>query len=119
MGLPVRQQLAATVGKTIARHRAALGITQEQLSLALEVDPVTISRFERGISLPSLATVQRLCEIFGVSLSEFFAEDGAPGGAHAESSALQAMLDSLHEEERAFAIETLTRFCRLSARRSK
>ncbi len=114
----MRQKLAATVGKTIARHRAALGITQEQLSLALEVDPITISRFERGVSLPSLATIQRLCEIFAVSLSEFFAEDGAPG-AHGEASALQAMLDSLHEEERAFALETLTRFCRLTTRRRR
>lgn len=114
----MRQELAATVGKTIARHRATLGITQEQLSLALEVDPVTISRFERGISLPSLATIQRLCEIFAISLSEFFAEHNAPS-PHGESGALLAMLNSLHEEERTFAIDTLTRFCKLSAKRRK
>ncbi|TXR40695.1 helix-turn-helix transcriptional regulator, partial [Ectopseudomonas mendocina] len=80
----MRQELAATVGKIIARHRTAMGITQEQLSLALDVDPITISRFERGVSLPSLLTIQRLCEIFGVSFSQFFAE--APNRRRAMAS---------------------------------
>ncbi|MHB0764629.1 helix-turn-helix domain-containing protein [Stutzerimonas sp. NM35] len=116
----MRQELAATVGRIIARHRTALGITQDQLSLALDVDPITVSRFERGVTLPSLLTIQRLCEVFGVSLSQFFTEDAEPPTAASDdSTALLVMLGSLHEEERAFAIDTLKRFCRLAARRRK
>lgn len=115
----MRQELAATVGRIVARHRAAMGITQEQLSLALDVDPITISRFERGVSLPSLLTIQRLCEIFGVSFSQFFAESTEPQTANGESAALQAMLNTLSEEEREFAVDTLKRFCRLQNRQRR
>lgn len=115
----MRQELAATVGKIIARHRAAMGITQEQLSLALDVDPITISRFERSVSLPSLLTIQRLCEIFGASFCQFFAESAEPQTANGESAALQAMLDTLSGEEREFAVDTLKRFCRLQSRQQR
>lgn len=115
----MRQELAATVGKIIARHRPAMGITQEQLSLALDVDPITISRFERGVSLPSLLTIQRLCEIFGVSFSQFFAESAEPQTSNGESAALLAMLETLSGEEREFAVETVMRFCRLQGRQKR
>jgi transcriptional regulator with XRE-family HTH domain len=117
----VRHELSGIVGRIIARHRAAMGITQEQLSLALDVDPITISRFERGVSLPSLTTIQRLCEIFGISLGQFFSESGEPGptAAAGETGALLAMFDSLQKDERLFVIDTLKRFCRLSAKRRR
>lgn len=113
----MRHELAGTVGRIIARHRAAIGITQEQLSLALDVDPITVSRFERGVSLPSLTTIQKLCDIFGISLSQFFSDSCEPATAKSESTALLAMLDSLQDEERAFMVDTLKRFCRLAAKR--
>lgn len=117
----MRHELSGMVGRIIARHRAALGITQEQLSLALDVDPITVSRFERGVSLPSLTTIQRLCEIFGVSLSQFFAGGDEPGptASSGESAALLALFDSLQKDERLFVIDTLKRYCRLSARRRR
>ncbi len=98
-----------------------MGITQEQLSLALDVDPITISRFERGVSLPSLTTIQRLCEIFGTSLAQFFSEGGepAPAATSGETGALLTMFESLQPDERQFFIDTLKRFCRLSAKRRR
>lgn len=121
LGLPVRHELSGTVGRIIARHRAAMKITQEQLSLALDVDLITISRFERGVSLPSLITIQQLCKIFGVSLSEFFSESGEPdaGAVSGESAALLALFDTLQKDERSFVITTLKQFCRLSAKRRR
>lgn len=35
----MRQELSVTIGSSIAHHRKTLGMTQEQLSLALDVDP--------------------------------------------------------------------------------
>ena len=119
----MRQELSGRVGRIIARHRATLGITQEQLSLALDVDPITISRFERGISLPSLTTIQRLCEIFGISLSEFFAGNAEPAPRPAtgngEAAALMTLVDSLQKDERLFFIDTLKRYCRMSTKRRR
>lgn len=111
----MRQELARTVGRIIARHRSALGLTQEQLSVVLDVDPMTISRFERGLTLPSLVTVQRLAEIFGVSLGGFFEDLQPAEKADAELQRIAVLLESLEEREREFIVDTLTRFCLLSA----
>lgn len=117
----MRQELSATVGSIISRHRKALGMTQEQLSLALDVDPVTISRFERGVSLPSLTTIHKLCGIFGITLSHFFAHDVElhPDGAQSESVMLVAMLDRLQEDDRQFIVGTIRRFYQLTTRRHR
>lgn len=115
----MRQELSVTISSSIAYHRKALGMTQEQLSLALDVDPTTISRFERGVSLPSLTTIQKLCNIFGVSLSHFFASEAASpqAGKQSESAAILAMLDQLQQEDRQFIVGTIKRFCQLRNRR--
>lgn len=117
----MRQELSATVGSIIARHRTAMGLTQEQLSLALDVDPMTISRFERGVSLPSLTTIYKLCGIFDISLGLFFTNDAEPRStsAKSESAVLVAMLDNLQEDDRQFIVGTIKRFCRLSSRRRR
>jgi len=66
-----------------------------------------------------LLTIQRLCEIFGVFFSQFFAESTEPQTANGESAALQAMLETLSGEEREFAVETVMRFCRLQGRQKR
>lgn len=116
----MRQELSVTIGSSIAHHRKALGMTQEQLSLALDVDPTTISRFERGVSLPSLTTIQKVCSIFGISLSHFFDETAPqPAGNQSESAALVAMLDQLDQNDRQFIIGTIKRFCQLNSRKRR
>ena len=117
----MRQELSATVGSIIAGHRTAQGLTQEQLSLALDVDPMTISRFERGVSLPSLTTIHKLCNIFGISLSQFFSKDTVllSSNRQTESAALISMLDNLQEDDRKFIVGTIKRFCRLATRKHR
>ena len=53
-------KLAKRIGKRIADRRKVLGWTQEQLAERVRVDAETISRFERGVNLPSLPTLERL-----------------------------------------------------------
>lgn len=112
-----RDEFAQTVGRLIARRRAALEITQEQLSIALDVDPMTISRFERGVTLPSLLTVRRLADVFGISMAEFFDESQPAPRVDGDVARLAMQLCPLDEDEREFALDTLRRFCALSARR--
>ena len=56
----IRQQLGKRLGQRIAERRKALGWTQDQLAERLGVDAETVSRFERGVTVPALVTLDRL-----------------------------------------------------------
>lgn len=78
---------------------------------------MTVSRFERGITLPSLLTVQRLAAVFGVNLGEFFDESLTCERDTGDAEMIAVLLGSLDDAERAFIVDTVKRFCTLAARR--
>ena len=61
------------IGKYIAGKRKALGMTQKQLAEKLNMSDKSVSKWERGISLPDLSVYMELCEILGISINEFLA----------------------------------------------
>lgn len=105
----MRHELALAIGKTIARWRGFQGITQEQLALALDVDPVTVSRFERGVTLPSLPTLHRIAGVFGIPLARLF--EDAPQEKQGCGNALGALMRNLSATEQEFVLDTIKRFC--------
>ena len=110
----VRPELAKTIGQAIARWRTAHAMTQEELAVALDVDPMTVSRFERGVSLPSLLTFQQIATVFGASMAQML-EDvpvplPVPAPAGNSSAMLASLMKNLSAEEQAFFIETLKRY---------
>ena len=44
----------------IRQYRGRLGLTQAELATMLGVDPVSVSRWERGVRVPPMPTVLRL-----------------------------------------------------------
>lgn len=60
------------IGVQIARIRKEREITQEQLAESVDVATETISRLERGVSIPSLKTLARISEALHVSLKDLF-----------------------------------------------
>lgn len=86
-------------------------MTQEQLALALDVDPVTVSRFERGVTLPSLPTLHRMADIFGIPLARLF--EDAPQEKQNYGSTLSALMCNLSSIEQEFVLDTVKRFCAL------
>jgi len=50
--------------KSIRRSRVRLGLTQRQVADRVGVDPVTISRWERGVSAPHSPAIIRALESF-------------------------------------------------------
>lgn len=56
-------------GISLYQARLQAGITQQQLADLTGINQADISRFERGISNPSLATLQRLADGLGMGLS--------------------------------------------------
>ncbi|MBM6816522.1 helix-turn-helix transcriptional regulator, partial [Olsenella uli] len=61
---------AATLGSFIARVRAERGLTQRQLAERLYVSDKTVSKWERGLSLPSVPLLVPLADALGLSISE-------------------------------------------------
>lgn len=60
------------VGKQLAKFRIERGLTQAQLAESLDVATETVSRLERGISIPSLKTLENISHIFNITLKDLF-----------------------------------------------
>lgn len=58
-------QLRNNLGRTIATHRRARGLTQEKLAEVVGVSTEWVSQLERGVGLPSLDGLARLAEALG------------------------------------------------------
>lgn len=56
------------LGQKIAMYRKEAGLTQEQLAEKCEVSRQAVTKWESGISEPSIAKLIRLSEIFSVSI---------------------------------------------------
>ncbi len=61
---------AKTLGDFIAGRRRELGMTQAQLAARLHLTDKAVSRWERGVGLPDLATLEPLAAALEVSLAE-------------------------------------------------
>ena len=63
------------VGSNIKRLRIAKNITQEQLSVAMNVTGAAVSKWERGETYPDITLLQPLAYFFGVTLDELIGYD--------------------------------------------
>ena len=59
-----------TIGANIKRLRGIKNITQEQLSVAMNVTCAAVSKWERGETYPDITLLQPLAYFFGVTLDE-------------------------------------------------
>ena len=69
---------AAEVGRRLKRARLQRGQKQAVVAMLVGVDAVTYSRWERGLHLPRLEHVPRLCGALGMSESEFGLSEARP-----------------------------------------
>ncbi|MBQ3489632.1 MAG: helix-turn-helix transcriptional regulator [Clostridia bacterium] len=59
-----------TIGANIKRLRTEKNITQEQLSVAMNITCAAVSKWERGETYPDITLLQPLSYFFGVTLDE-------------------------------------------------
>ena len=64
-----------TIGANIKRLRSTKNITQEQLSVAMNVTCAAVSKWERGETYPDITLLQPLAYFFGVTLDELMGYD--------------------------------------------
>lgn len=62
------------IGKKIKQYRLKLDLTQEELASRTELTKGYISQLENDLCSPSIATLQDILNVLGISLQEFFTE---------------------------------------------
>ena len=61
------------VGNAVTEARVKAGLSQKELSAATGIDQSDISKIERGMANPSIATLNRIANALGAKLSVFIA----------------------------------------------
>lgn len=87
--LPCRQggtkNLPMHIGQVLKALRIQKGLTQEQLSLDVDMATSNVSRIERGLRQPTTDLLRRLAGALGTSVSEIYAAvEGRAGSALGE-----------------------------------
>lgn len=65
------------IGRKLKQYRLQLDLTQEELAQRTELTKGYISQLENDLCSPSIATLQDILNVLGVSLQEFFTEPKA------------------------------------------
>jgi transcriptional regulator with XRE-family HTH domain len=97
--------LQIRLGRNIAIRRKSLGWTQDFLAQHMGVDTETISRFERGVTAPSLKTIERLAGLLTVNIADLLSEASPPEPTQIE--ALARLLEPLCEDDKNYLITTV------------
>ncbi len=63
------------IGKKLKRLRLSRGFTQEELAERADLTKGFISLLERDKTSPSIATLEQILDVLGVSLKQFFSEE--------------------------------------------
>jgi transcriptional regulator with XRE-family HTH domain len=79
----------------IARRSA--GLTQRQLADKLGVESITVSRWERGVTSPSLPRLRRIAEITETTMSDLVRGEDVATEQAVELAALRAELAETRE----------------------
>lgn len=101
--------LAKRLGSNIAARRKARKWSQEDLAEHLGLASETISRFERGATLPSLTTLERLGKALKSPISDLLAESSTSPDDQAE--VIASWISDLADNEREFALDLVKKSC--------
>jgi len=80
------------VGERLRTARRVAGLTQKQLAAELGVEAITVSRWERGVTIPSLPRLRQIAEITETTVSDLVRAQDAATAQAVELAALRAEL---------------------------
>ena len=66
------------VGRNIAKFRKFNKLTQTELAEKLNFSDKSVSKWERGESLPELEVLKNMCDLFGITLNDLVEQDIEP-----------------------------------------
>lgn len=115
-GASAPSSISQRLARNLFERRRALQLTQAQVAERLGVDVETLSRFERGKHLPSLATLERLASVLKATVADLLSE--VPVASSDEAETLALWLADLAPDDRAFARAVLKQCCDHLARKT-
>lgn len=101
----------AALGAAIRRARKEKRWKQKELAAAVHVEPITVSRWERGVSKPDLDMLEEVGRATGKPLSFFVADEQ-------ETADEQDQLRQIVQEELEAVLEAIARLEKLVRRSS-
>ncbi|HLR35869.1 MAG TPA: helix-turn-helix transcriptional regulator [Tissierellales bacterium] len=82
------------VGKRIRQLRDKHNMTTSELADYCNVSQPVISKLENGHRIPDVPTIQKICDVFGITLADFFASEDS---STTVEDGLKELLDSAKE----------------------
>jgi transcriptional regulator with XRE-family HTH domain len=104
-----RKQLGKRLGQRIAERRKAIEWTQDQLAEQLGVDAESISRFERGVTIPALVTLDRLAVVLKTCVADLLSE--ASVSPSDQAIQISAWLEHLSPDDGEFVVSQIKALC--------
>ena len=83
------------LNENIKALRKTKGLTQDELAIRLNVVRQTVSKWEKGLSVPDAEMLQRIAEVFEVNVSQLL---GAPINQNENIDVLAEQLSRINEQ---------------------
>lgn len=102
--------LPQLLGEKIKARRNWHGWTQATLAELVGVDAETISRIERGATIPSILKLEQMASVLDLSLAELLRSSSTL--AQDQSLEVLEWLQRLTEQDRQFVLESMQQLCK-------
>lgn len=93
--------------ETITKYRLERGWTEYQLAERSGLPQSTISSWYRKDMVPSVPSLEKICNAFGITLSQLFAEDDAPVTLTRSQKILLEKWSKLNKEQQDILFELI------------
>jgi len=103
------KRLATQMGRAIAVRRQQQGLTQAELAEIIEVEQETISRFERGATLPPLGRLADIADALACPLEDLL-RNGSPR-LEDKAQRISILLENLSDGDRRLVSEITEQLC--------
>jgi putative transcriptional regulator len=90
-----KQRGTIMLNENIKALRKTKGLTQDELAIRLNVVRQTVSKWEKGLSVPDAEMLQRIAEVFEVNVSQLL---GAPINQNENIDVIAEQLSRINEQ---------------------
>lgn len=101
-----------TVQKRIRKLMDQMGWSEYKLAKAANLPQSTISHMFKRNNAPTYPTIEAICGAFGITISQFFADEGEPVILSEEQSNLLSLWGTLSEAQKKIIYGTMVEFLR-------
>lgn len=92
--------MSYNIGLRLRNLRKAARLSQEQTALDANITPAYLGQIERNEKNPTILTIEKLCTVFNISLSEFFSNHKPVSNNGAFLNRINAMLSNRSDVEK-------------------